>query len=158
MPSTYWWNQGLGVKLEEIHDLLDAEKTRAYLAQIGAFAKNGLRNPGRLKGYRRASNRERIDYLTAAVESLSNDGLCGVLAHADAAERNLLCSANDGDGVYYLLYPPFYPWDLKETDCRTKAEAEAYICDLLMRFTRSEVTREKVLERIEYINEVGISG
>lgn len=159
MPSTYWYNEGLGVKQDEILDLLDAEKLRAFLAQRGVFSQHGLQNPGRLKGYRKASNQKRFDYfLFEVAHAVSNDGLCGVLACAEEEDRNLLYSANDGDGVYYLLYAPQYPWSLRENECKAEEEAKAYICDLLIRFSRPEVTREEVMERIGYISEVGISG
>lgn len=158
MPSVFWYNEGLGVKLEELWDMLDADKFREYLAQCGAFAQNGLRNPGRLKSYRRASNQKRFEFLSEVISVLSNDDLCGVLAHAEEADRDLLYSANDGDQAYYLLYAPRYPWSLRENECKTEDEAKAYIRDLLMRFSRPEVTREKVMERIGYLSEVGISG
>ena len=152
MAFTYWGIDGLGVRLGDIKEMLDAEKIRlAMQKQID----NVLCEKDEVfEDYLNAGNEDRLEYLDEDYCRIT-DEICGVIAAAD--DRNLLGTANDGEEGYYLFYPPRYPWDRRENECETEDEARQHICNHLLRFTLPEVTAEQVLEKIDFINEVGSS-
>ena len=150
VPFTYWGIEGLGVSLGEILPMLDAEKIRLELLRQDGNA-FGETEP-EFEEYLHTGNIARFDYLES---DMGADGICGVIADAD--EKHLATSANDGDVRYFLFYPLVYPWALRESECTSEEEARQHIRDLLLRFTFPEVAAEQVLEKIDFINEVGSS-
>lgn len=150
MSYTYWGIDGLGICLDDILEMLDAEEIRlAMQTQIDDVFSD---TEPEFAEYLQAGNDDRFEYLDDDLCRVT-DQICGVIAAAD--EDNLLTSANDGDGRYFLLYPLIYPWERREGECESEEEARRHIRDLLLRFTLPGITSGQVMEKIDFINEVG---
>jgi len=150
LSDIQWPITGLGVSLYDIRDMLDAEKIRALLQKHSTGVLDESHEE--FQEYQNASNEDRFDLLECDLEE-SNDFTCGFLAMDD--ERNLLVSANDNEGGFYLMYEPSYPWERRDNDFTSEEDARQYICDFLMRFMLPEVTAEQVQEKIDFIKEIG---
>lgn len=150
MSFTYWGIDGLGVCIDDILPMLDAEEIRLVMTKHRDGVFGG--SDDEFEEYLQAGNDDRFEYLHEDLIRFT-DQISGVIVSED--EKQLLWTSNNGDGGFYVFYPPVYPWERREGECGGEDEAKRYICDLLLRFTLPEVTAEQVLEKIDHIHEVG---
>jgi hypothetical protein len=153
MSLSCWVIQGLGVALDNILGLLDAEKIRKHLIKDGFDFFLDIPKE-EIRAYKNAQNETRLkmlmDYLCMDFSELAE-----FIAESD--RKNLLSYDNNGQGRNFLYYPRTYPWNRQRNECKTEESAQKHICTVIMRFTRKDVTPETIKNEICEINEEGYS-
>jgi len=70
-------------------------------------------------------------------------------------DKQVLSWGTDGEGQYFLLYAPRYPWD-NSGGFKSQQEVDQYICDLVRPYCRNDVSEKDILAIIDPdIYEVG---
>jgi hypothetical protein len=150
MSVCYWNITGYGVCLDDILALLDAEKLRSEMVRQEKCELEPSHPDWQV--FKEMDNDSRMEYLgDDFCEYTSN--ICGVLAESDALE--LLSSATNGDGMYFLLYERRYPWEMRIGECQRQEEALQHICKLLLSFTLPEITADELSKLIYEIDATG---
>lgn len=154
MSVSYWMNEGLGVALADIIESVDAEKIRIYLKNNDAFESlTEDEYEEWMRDFHQAGNQDRLEML---VEFYRNDApnLSALFTNSD--EKHLLSYGDDGDGKYFLFYPPAYPWERDENECTTEEAARQHVLSAIMQFTFDDTDASEIEKHIDYIYEVGI--
>jgi hypothetical protein len=148
-----WGINGWGFHLEDILPLLDAEKLRIFMVGRETCMLELCHMDW--QKYNDMDNLARLEYLDGDFCEYT-DNVCGLLAEAD--ELQFLTSANDGDGGYFLLYPPKYPWQMKKGECPTEEDAKLHLLNLLLQYTLPDISSDDLAAHLCEINVTGFGG
>ena len=117
MKHAYWPIKGIGIRLSDVYDYLDAEKLAGFIEGFEFDDK-----------FMSATNAERLALLEGYMRDDPNL-LCSIMTMAD--KDGDLTAINDCDGEYYLLYEPHFPWEKKGFS--NADEVSLYIANILFR-------------------------
>jgi hypothetical protein len=92
------------------------------------------------------SNEKQVDLILDEYVTELDEKLPGLLIQMD--HKQVLCWATNGDGEYYLLYPPRYPWQ-ESGGFKSQADVIEYIRCIAQLFCRDDVTEEEVRALID---------
>ena len=98
MSMIYWMNEGIGIRASDLYPHLDRHK-------CCLFVRSEL--PGEVipeEGF------DLEDYMGFEVYDNLGDFMC----HVD--DSGMMTYGDSGDGESYFLYPPSYPWCLRENE------------------------------------------
>lgn len=136
MSLCYWWNEGIGVRCEDIYPILDDKKC---IAEIRAQLPD-----------------EEIDEEGFDIDDYFYgepfENLADLLCHVD--DSGLMTYGDTGDGEYFFFYTPSYPWERRENEPQSIEEVHEHIINAVLRL--SSATREQIEAIIDNdISEVG---
>jgi len=149
MPQAYWVCQGIGLEQKVFMPLLDGDKLAKAVFANAEIALGKLEE----HSFSSLSNDAKVELLMDEYIDMETFRLPELLQKED--HENLLEACCDGDGQYFLLYPPRYPWE-KTGEFINQTAAIEYICDVVMPFCRDDVARQQIIDIIDAdIYEVG---
>lgn len=118
MSMTYWMNEGIGIDIDNLYPHINHEKVIGVLEKLYPDEPN-----------------IRMDYE-------EDHDICMFCDQGDYAEllckldtRKIFCYGTDGDGAYYFLYSPRFPWEVTENDPKSIEEVHQYIIELVRQIT-----------------------
>lgn len=117
MSMSYWMNEGVGIRCDDIFDHLD--KHKCYLVVQEQLPDEEIDEEGF----------ELDDFLYGnAFENIA-DFLCCL------DDDDIFTFGDNGDGQYYFLYPPSYPWGRRENEPKSLEEVHSRIVSILLKVT-----------------------
>ena len=117
MSMSYWMNEGVGIRCDDIFDHLD--KHKCYLVVQEQLPDEEIDEEGF----------ELDDFLYGdAFENIA-DFLCCL------DDDDIFTFGDSGDGQYYFLYPPTYPWGRREKEPKSLEEVHSRIVSILLKVT-----------------------
>lgn len=146
MSMCYWMIFGIGFYMKDLMEHLDANKLLPKLEETQCV----LSSEDKLL-WKRIRNEKRLTLLLEYCET--NFGFADILYKSDTLA--LLSYGNDGDDGSYLYYEPSFPWQMKENDCKSEADAREHLCDVVMPFLKKGTKRSNILALVNEINQVG---
>jgi len=152
MSLAYWVCQGIGFEQSAVIPLLDAAKLEKL---INEKAENLIVNDAFKTDYdfEQKDNDAKVKLLLEEIVCDEDLELAGLLATAN--EEEVLIAITDGDGSYFLLYPPRYPWEYTG-DFLSQETLIEYIAFHVLAFCRDDVSMQDVIAIIDpEIHEVG---
>ena len=142
MSMCYWMCEGIGIEQGVLLPFVDGMKLAKAIVDNNDFdADVTMDEIEEDYEFSRQDNQTQVELLMKDYLSDENDALPALLLSAD--EKNALVSCNDNDGQYFLLYPPRYPW-INSDGFTSMEEVVEYLCDVLLKFCRDDVTREEI--------------
>ena len=126
MSMSYWSLQGVGLNAEELKPYLNTQRCIDLYRKIYPDEEINL------------SDADDEDFLFRDMF----DNIGDLLWCAD--ESNTLSYSCNGDGVWFFLYEPTFPWNRNENEPRTLQEAHKLLIDAVVRvcdLDRTEVER-----------------
>lgn len=146
MSMCYWMIFGIGFYMKDLMKHLDANKLLPKVEEtqcILSCEDKAL--------WKRIRNEKRLQLLLEYYQT--SFAFADMLCALDAS--SLLSYGNDGADGSYLYYEPTFPWQMRENECKTEAEAREHLCDVVMPFTKRGTTRSAILALVYEINQVG---
>ena len=134
MGVSNWMVEGIGLKANRLYPFLNREKCIAKLIEQ-------LEEELHEEILEDKDNFNINDYMRGNPFQNIADLLC----HCD--DSNRLTYGDDGDGEYYLLYPPTYPWLMQENEPQSIEEVH----ELLKKAVKClcDITDEQIEELID---------
>ena len=152
MSQMYWLCQGIGFEQGAVTPYLDAEKLENLIKERAEESKV----TGEFKRayeYDQKDNADQVQLLMDQIVCNETYQLAGLLASEN--EESVFIGVTDGDGQYFLLFPPRYPWENTGEFLSQEVLAE-YITDFVLQFCRDDVSRQDIIGIIDAdIYEVG---
>jgi len=141
MGMCYWVCEGIGFEQSKILPLMDGDKLNELFSEVpGGECENDC-------GFNAMSNDKKVEAVMEFIDDSDfNDKLPELLQHKD--NKGVLCTANDNDGQYFLLYSPRYPWN-ESGGFTSQDEVVKYFYDLLRPFCKDSVTDEELFAVID---------
>lgn len=115
MSLCYWWNEGIGIRVDNIYPFLDKQKC---IAEIKAQLPDEEIEEETF---------DIDDFLYGEVFENLGDFLC----HVD--DSNLMTWGDTGDGEYFFFYTPSYPWERRENEPSSIQEVHEHIIKAVQR-------------------------
>lgn len=117
MSMCYWMNEGVGIRCDDIYGRLD--KHKCYLAVCEQLTN------------------EEIDEAEFDIDDFlygyAFENIADFLCHLD--DDDIFTFGDSGDGQYYLLYPPSFPWERGDNEPQTIEEVHEKIVKVLLKAT-----------------------
>ena len=126
---------GLGFRVSDIKEILDARKVLATARKQCPNLDVGMKSQYlKFSEYKSTDNAGRIHILESYL-NLYSQGLAGLFIRED--HQKLLCvSVEPKSGDTSLLYPPRFPWRMREQEMTSEPDAIRYICGIVLSFAR----------------------
>ena len=152
MSLEYWACEGIGFEQKAIAPFLDAGKLEELIRSSEEI--EPVDNEFKIEhNFESINNEEKVRLLLDEFAYQDNYQLAGLLAMQNE-ERVLICTT-DGEGAYYLIYPPRYPWE-NTGEFRSQEELVEYIVEFVMQFCRRDVSVQEITDIVDVdIYEVG---
>ena len=154
MSMVYWVCQGIGIEQSAIIPFLDGEKLAQVI--IANEPDEDVSNQIEVEvtaeeleeefAFSTLADEEKVNVLLDIISGDTHQ-LPSVLRCAD--KKHVLEACSNNDGLYFLLYPPSYPWEEPHNMFKTKNEVFEYICDVLMQFCRNDISRQTIKDIID---------
>lgn len=129
MSMCYWMNEGIGITASRLYPHLDMHKCRLLLRAL-------------------LPNEEIPDDdfdIDDYMYGNSFDNIGEFLCLLD--DTNTMTYGDSGDGEYYFLYAPSYPWDRKDNEPISLQEVHERIIDVVLKVTN--LTRRQAEDLID---------
>ena len=147
MSMCNWICEGIGFEQTEIFPLLDSGKLEIL---INDNNDDGCIVDEKFKencGYNALTEEEKVMILLEDVVCEEDFQLAGLFVASEGKNSVLIASTN-GEGEYYLLYPPKYPWQC-QGDFISVEDVIDYYVTLLSSYCRDDVTRQQIIDIID---------
>lgn len=137
--TNYWIVRGYGINASDISpSVVDKDKLISFLRE--KFPNEEIDD-----------NLDVEDYLDWFASGEYYDNLANLLCCCD--DTGLLAWAGNGDGDWYVLYMPIYPWQISESDPKTLEELQKIIVAAVQKVCN--LSEEEIIELMSDINELG---
>lgn len=118
MSMAYWMNEGIGIDIDNLYPHINHEKVVECLKRLYPDDPDV-----------EADYNEDHDISIFCDQGDYAEFLCNL------DDDNVFCYGNDGDGRYFFLYPPCFPWEVKDADPKTMEEVHQRIIAIVRQIT-----------------------
>lgn len=125
MSACYWMIEGIGLEVGQLYDRIDKRKLINFLVEQ-------LPDDENLQEWKRKRNLQDFDF----DEYLYGDpfhNIADFFTHFD--DTNTLNYGDNGDGEYFLYYPPLMPWEVSDDDPKSVEEVHQRIVKAIIQIT-----------------------
>lgn len=125
MSTCYWMIEGIGLEVGQLYDRIDKRKLVNFLSEQ-------LPDDESLQEWKHKRNIQDFEFDEYLYGGLFHN-IADFFTHFD--DTNTLNYGDDGDGAYFLYYPPMMPWLVSENEPKSIEDVHQRIVKAIMPIT-----------------------
>lgn len=137
MSTCYWMIEGVGLNTNELYDKINKRKLVDFLSKE-------LPDDEETQSWKRKSDLSGFD-VEVYFDGNPYQNLADLLTYCD--DTDTLTYGDNGDGDYFLYYPPSMPWHLSDNDPKSIDEVHQRIIAAVKRLT--DLSDDEIDEMID---------